>query len=92
MYTQTIIEYLKKHGQLLDSEIAEATGIPISEVHAALAELAAQGEISKCMVTSYVNGKPIEGLQCRLSGHSPRPAPRYGRDANPIQRNHWGVF
>lgn len=92
MYTQKIIEYLKKHGQLLDSEIAEATGIPICEVNAALAELAAQGEISRCTVTSYVNGKPIEGFQCRLSGHSPRPAPRYGRDANPIQRNHWGAF
>lgn len=92
MYTQIVFEYLKKHGQLLDSEIAEATGIPICEVHTALAELAAQGEISKCTVTSYVNGKPLEGLQCRLSGYSPRPAPRYGRDANPIQRSHWGAF
>lgn len=92
MYTQIVFEYLKKHGQLLDSEIAAATGIPICEVHAALAALAAQGEISKCTVTSYVNGTPIERFQCRLSGHSPRPAPRYGRDANPIQRNHWGAF
>lgn len=92
MHTPKVFEYLKEHGQVLDSEIAAVTGIPLYEVRAALAELSAQGEISKCSVTSYVNGRPVEGFQCRLAGHSPRPAPRYGRDANLIQRNHWGSF
>ncbi len=75
MYTATVLEYLKKHGQLLDFDIAAATNISLDDVRASLAELSARGDISRCSVTSYVNGKAIEGFQCRLSGYVPRPAP-----------------
>ena len=37
--------------------------------------LSAQGDISRCSVTSYANGKPVEGFQCRIAGYIPRPAP-----------------
>jgi len=75
MRTSEVFEYLKKHGQLLDLEIAAATGISLDEVRKSLAELSAQGDISRCSVTSYQNGKPIEGFQCRIAGYVPRPAP-----------------
>lgn len=75
MHAATVLEHLKKHGQLLDSEIATATNLSIDEVRASLSELSARGDISKCSITSYVKGKPIEGFQCRLSGFVPRPAP-----------------
>jgi len=75
MYTATVFEHLKKHGQLLDLEIAAATGIALDDVRASLAVLSAQGDISRCSVTSYVNGEAIEGFQCRLAGYFPRPAP-----------------
>jgi len=75
MHTSKVFEQLKKHGQLLDLEIAKATGISLEEVRESLTILSAQGDISKCSITSYVNGKPIEGFQCRLSGYFPRPAP-----------------
>jgi predicted ArsR family transcriptional regulator len=75
MHTSPVFEYLKKHGQLLDTEIAEATGIPLEEVRISLSDLSAQGEISRCSVTTFKNGKPIEGFQCRLAGYFPRPAP-----------------
>jgi len=75
MHTTKVFEYLKKHGQLLDFDIAAATNISLDAVRASLTELSDRGDISKCSVTSYVKGKPVEGFQCRLSGYIPRPAP-----------------
>ncbi|MCK6410821.1 MAG: transcriptional regulator [Azonexus sp.] len=75
MTTTKVLEHLKKYGQLLDSEIARATKLPLAEVQASIMELSALGEISKCSVTSYIKGRPVEHLQCRISGFVPRPAP-----------------
>ena len=75
MQTATILQHLKKHGQLLDSEIAVATGFSIEQVRSSLMELSAQGEISKCSVTTFKDGKPIEGIQCRIAGYAPPAAP-----------------
>lgn len=75
MHTSPVLQYLKKHGQKLDSEIAAATGISLSEVRISLADLSAQGEISKCSVTKFNNGKPVEGFLCRISGYFPPAAP-----------------
>ncbi|MGO9443710.1 MAG: hypothetical protein ACLPXB_02915 [Thiobacillaceae bacterium] len=36
VHTTKILQYLKEHGQLLDSEIAAALGIPLSSVHLSL--------------------------------------------------------
>jgi len=41
----SVIQYLKKHGQLLDLEIVAATEIPVEQVRISLAELSEQGEI-----------------------------------------------
>lgn len=72
--TTTIIQCLKKHGQLLDSEIAAATGIPLAKVRGELSSLSERGEISRCSVTRYNKGKPIEGILCRIAGYIPPPA------------------
>jgi predicted transcriptional regulator len=75
MHSETILTHLKRHGQLLDSEIATATGIPLSAIQTSLAELSAQGEISKCSVTRYNDGKAVKGMLCRIAGFIPRPSP-----------------
>lgn len=75
MHTTKVLEYLKKHGQLLDSDIAAATDISLDDVRASLSELSARGDISRCSITSYVKGKAVEGFQCRVSGFIPKPAP-----------------
>lgn len=75
MQTVSILEYLKRHGQLLDSEIASATGIPLKSVRASLTDLSVRGEISRCNVTRYSDGKPVEAIQCRISGYVPPAAP-----------------
>ena len=80
MHTTPILQYLKKHGQVIDSEIAEAMGISLLKVRSSLLELSARGEISRCSVTRFPDGKPVEGMLCRLAGTIPPKAP--GRKPN----------
>jgi predicted ArsR family transcriptional regulator len=75
MNNAPILQYLKKHGQLLDSEIAAATGIPLPKVRSSLCDLSERGEISRCSVTRYKDGKPFEAMQCRISGYVPPASP-----------------
>lgn len=75
MSAGTIVELLKVHGQMLDSELAVAAGLSMRQVKALLADMSARGEIMGCSVTLYRDGKPLQALQCRLSGYVPRTAP-----------------
>lgn len=70
-----IMQYLKKNGQRLDSEIAAATGMPLTKVRFLLTDLSAKGEISKCSVVRYNDGKKIEGILCRVAGYIPPKSP-----------------
>ena len=70
-----IMQYLKKNGQRLDSEIAAATGMPLVKVRNLLTELSAQGEISKCSFTRFDQGKKIEGVLCQVAGYVPPKSP-----------------
>ncbi len=70
-----ILDHLKKHGQLLDSEIAAAVGVSVPKVRATLVDLSAQGAISCCRVTRFNERKPVEGVLCRISGYLPPAAP-----------------
>ncbi len=75
MHTDSVFQYLKKHGQLRDSEFVEGAGIAISDVRDSLKALSARGDISLCSMTVFENGNPIEGFRCRISGYAPKPAP-----------------
>ena len=83
MQTDQVLNHLKKHGQLLDLEIASATGIALPQVRKALADLIARKEISQCSVTHFNGNKRVEGFQCRISGYVPPVAP--GRKAGPAK-------
>lgn len=75
MYATPILQYLRKNGQQLDREIAAAMGIPLPKVRTSLSDLAARGEISRCNVTRFQDGKAIEGILCRVAGTIPPKAP-----------------
>jgi len=75
MYDAPILEHLKKAGQQLDFEIAAATGIPLPKVRLSLSDLSARGEISRCSVIQYTDGKPVERVQCRIAGTIPPKTP-----------------
>ena len=72
--TETL-QYLKKHGQRLDLEIAKEMGVPLATVRQRLTALAHTGEAIVCNTIRFENGKKIEAWQCRVSGFVPPPAP-----------------
>lgn len=76
-----ILQYLKKHGEQLDMDIAVATGIPLANVHLHLSELAAKGEILACYSIRFEKDRKVEGISCRLVGYIPPAAP--GRKSRP---------
>lgn len=70
-----ILQYLKKHGEKLDSDIAIARHIPLTRVRAFVTELTATGEVIVCHTTRYVEGRKVEGILCRISGYIPPASP-----------------
>lgn len=80
MYISPILQYMKKHGQKLDREIAKDTGISLILVRLTIAELQCLKEVSSCNVINFEDGVATEGVLCRLSGYIPPAAP--GRKAS----------
>ena len=72
---QEILQYLKDHGERLDSEIAAETGISLEEVCLSILELSAKGDVIMCRSTRYIDGKKIEGMLCRVAGYVPHASP-----------------
>ncbi len=73
---QDILQYLKDHGERLDSEIAAETGIALEKVCVTLSELSAKGEVIMCRTTRFSDsGKKIEGMLCRVAGYVPHASP-----------------
>jgi len=70
-----ILQYLKKHGERSDLEIAEGTGIPLANVHLQLSELAAKKEVMLCNSTRYEKGKETKAIICRIAGYIPPAKP-----------------
>lgn len=72
---QTIHKYLKSRGEQLDSEIAEATRIPLADVRHYLTEMSKTGDVIVCHSTRFIKGKKTEGMLCRVSGYIPAATP-----------------
>lgn len=72
---QEILQYLKDHGERLDSEIAAETGISLESVCLYVSELSARGEVIMCRSTRFTDGKKVEGMLCRVAGYIPPAGP-----------------
>jgi transcription initiation factor IIE alpha subunit len=70
-----ILQYLSKHGERRDTEIAVATGMSHNKVRLCLSELASKGEIMTCLSIKFEKGRKIEGISCRLTGFIPPASP-----------------
>lgn len=70
-----ILQYLKDHGEKLDSEIAAGTGISLANVRLRVSDLSARGEVITCRVIRFKDGKKSDGVLYRAAGYIPPPAP-----------------
>ncbi|MEI7843990.1 MAG: ArsR family transcriptional regulator [Gallionellaceae bacterium] len=75
MPVNQILEYLKKHGESMDSDIATAINLPMTKTRTLLAELIAKTDVIACETIKFEKGKKIEGLSCRVSGFTPKAKP-----------------
>ncbi len=72
---QEILQYLKNHGERLDSEIAAATGLSLANVRLGVSALSARGDVMLCRSIRFKDGKQIDAMLCRISGYIPPAAP-----------------
>jgi DNA-binding IclR family transcriptional regulator len=70
-----VLDYLRHHGQGVDSEIASALGMPLPRVHHVIESLSAQGQVLVCRTTQFCGGARVETLLCRVSGYVPPARP-----------------
>ena len=70
-----ILQYLKEHGERLDSEIARDTGVSLAKVRASVSNLVANGEVITCHLIRFENGKRSEGVLYRAAGYIPPVGP-----------------
>lgn len=70
-----ILQYLRKHGERLDTDIAKATGIPLATVRLHLADLTIKHEVVACHLIRFENGERMEGAIYRVAGYTPPAAP-----------------
>ena len=75
MPTQSILTYLKKHGEQLDVDIAKSVGISLDQTRAHLAQLTDKREVMTYHSIRFMEGNKIEGIRCRLVGYTPPSAP-----------------
>ena len=54
---QRILDYLKNHGERLDTEIAAATGMSVENVRTAVSALSAKGDVMVCRSIRFRDGK-----------------------------------
>ena len=82
----TLLQHLRVHGEQMDADIAKALHMTKAQVLNQISQLSAAGEVICCQVTRFVNGKPVEGVSCRLSAYVPPratgPKPGAKRGAN----------
>ena len=70
-----ILNYLKLNGEKFDAEIAAAAGLTMDAARKQLLALSAQGEVMSCYSMKMIDGKKVEGMTYRLSGHPPKASP-----------------
>jgi len=73
--TNQILQYLKKHGERLDTDIAEATDISLAVVRLQLTELTAKCEVVACHSIRFNKGKKVEETIYRVAGYTPPASP-----------------
>lgn len=67
----TLMDFLKANGPRMDSEIAEALGIPLTQVRSRVVKLASSGDVICCDAVRFEHGARVEGISCRLSCYTP---------------------
>ena len=75
MLIDDLFDYVKKHGQVIDRNLAKDLGLTLEEVRALVYQLQADNKLYSCDITTFENGEEVKGLLCRVSCFSPKASP-----------------
>lgn len=79
-----ILDFLKANGPHLDSEIADALSLSLTQVRDQVAVLSSSGDLICCSTIKFKAGVSIEGISCRVSCYIP-PAARGRKPGNSVK-------
>jgi hypothetical protein len=66
---------VKRHGQIIDRQLAKELGLPLDEVRAVVYQLQASNKLYTCDIINFEDGVEVKGLLCRVSCFSPKASP-----------------
>lgn len=75
MLIDDLFDYVKRHGQVVDSQIAKELGLSLEEVRALVHELQTRNKLYTCDIINFENGVEVKGLLCRVSCFMPKGSP-----------------
>ena len=84
MLKENVFNCVKKHGQIIDWQIAKELNLSTQEVGVLIGQLKESNKLYTCDIITFENGEEMKGLLCRVSGYAPPGAP--GRKAKPQQK------
>jgi hypothetical protein len=75
MLIDDLFDCVKRHGQIIDRQLAKELGLPLDEVRAVVYQLQASNKLYTCDIINFEDGVEVKGLLCRVSCFSPKASP-----------------
>ena len=75
MLIDDLFDYVKRHGQIVDRQIAKELGLSLDEVRSLVHQLQVKNKLYTCDIINFEDGVEVKGLLCRVSCFSPKASP-----------------
>lgn len=75
MLIDDLFDCVKRHGQIIDRQLAKELGLTLDEVRALVYQLQASNKLYTCDIINFEDGVEVKGLLCRMSCFMPKGSP-----------------
>lgn len=75
MLIDDLFDCVKRHGQIVDRQIAKELGLSLDEVRSLVHQLQVKNKLYTCDIINFEDGVEVKGLLCRVSCFSPKASP-----------------
>ena len=75
MLIDDLFDCVKKHGQIIDRQLAKELGLSLEEVRALVYQLQASNKLYTCDIITFEDDVELKGLLCRVSCFMPKASP-----------------
>jgi hypothetical protein len=75
MLIDDLFDCVKRHGQIIDRQLAKELGLTLDEVRSLVHQLQVKNKLYTCDIINFEDGVEVKGLLCRVSCFSPKASP-----------------